>query len=101
LQEYAATDTNSVPGYGLWWGRFVPPSAWPRIVSQQRSNNDFVVTFTTSFSNKYVFQRSPTVPTNLWTVVQSNIAGSGSIMQATFTNAFPAAHNYFELRLVP
>ncbi len=101
LQEYAAIDTNDVAGYGLWWGRFVPPSAWPRIVSQQRSNNDFVVTFTTSFSNKYIFQRSPAVATNLWTIVQSNIAGSGSVMQATFTNAFPAAHNFFELRLVP
>lgn len=101
LQEYAAADTNSVAGYGLWWGRFVPPSAWPRIISQQKSNNNFVLTFTTSFSNKYNLQRSATIPTNQWTVVQSNIAGSGSIMQATFTNAFPAAKNFFELRLVP
>ncbi len=101
IQEYAAVNTNDLAGYGLWWGRFVPPSAWPRFLSEQRSNNNFVMTFTSSFSNKYNLQSSAVIPTNQWTVVQSNIAGTGSIMQVTVTNAFPAAQNFFEMRLVP
>jgi hypothetical protein len=101
LQEYAATDTNSVPGYGLWWGRFVPPSAWPRFVDQQRSNSNFVLTFTTSFSNNYNLERATNVPAATWQLVQTNIIGTGALLQSTVTNPFPAQQSYFRMRLVP
>lgn len=102
IQQYAATKAlTQDANYGLWWGRFVPPSAWPRFVSEQRSNNNFVVTFTTSFSNKYNLERSFAVPNNLWTTVQSNILGTGNFVQATVTNAFAIGQSFFRLSLTP
>jgi hypothetical protein len=99
IQQYATIGVSF--NYGLWWGRFVPPGAWPLFLSEQRSNSNFRLTFSTSPGNTYNLLSATNLSGAPWQALQTNLTGTGNPFQFTVTNAFPPPQRFFRLRIVP
>jgi autotransporter-associated beta strand protein len=84
-QEYAAgTNPNS--------------SASALKVSQiQPSGSDIIVSFPSVTGKTYRVEWSSTLPSGSWTVVQSGIAGTGSTIQVTDTNAAAQPRRFYHV----
>jgi hypothetical protein len=99
IQQYATIGVSF--NYGLWWGRFVPPGAWPVFLAQQRSNFNFRLTFSTSPGNSYSLLGATNLSSAPWQTLQTNLTGTGNPLQFTVTNTFPAPQRFFRLRIDP
>jgi len=60
-----------------------------------------VVSFTTLPGLSYDVQRASDLPVSDWSVVASNIAGTGEVMQIADLNATSQARRFYQLRLSP
>jgi autotransporter-associated beta strand protein len=84
-QEYAAgTNPNSA-------------ASALRIGQVQASGNDIVVSFATVVGKSYSVERSDTLQSGSWTPVQSGIAGTGSTVQVTDTNAAAQTRRFYRV----
>ena len=101
IQEYAATPTDASFSYGLWWGRFVPPSAWPLLLAQQRSDSDLQLTFSSSLGNSYSLEMATDLSGGPWQTLQTNLVGTGKVLQSTVTRAVTAPQVFFRLHVTP
>jgi hypothetical protein len=79
----------------------VPPDAWPRFISEQRTNNNLRLTFATSLSNNYNLERATNLATAPWQLLQTNFMGTGETLITTVTNPFTIFQSYYRLRIIP
>jgi hypothetical protein len=76
-------------------------NAPPRISSFTLSNNNCIVAFTTLAGLSYDVQRVGEVAGGVWSLVSTNVPGTGDLLAITDTNAASEARRFYRVRLSP
>jgi hypothetical protein len=77
------------------------PSSALRIVSIQRSGNDFIINFTSITGKTYRLERCDDLSGAVWSTVQDNIPGNGTGIPITDPGAATQPHRYYRAKLLP
>ncbi len=73
----------------------------PRISSLAVSKNNCIVAFTTLPGLSYDVQTAAEVAGGVWSLVSTNVAGTGDLLAVTDTNAANQARRFYRVRLSP
>lgn len=76
-------------------------NAPPRISSFILSNNHCIVAFTTLPGLSYDVQRAGEATGEVWSLVSTNVPGTGDLLAVTDTNAASEARRFYRVRLSP
>jgi hypothetical protein len=66
-----------------------------------RSGNDIIVRFPSIVGRNYRVERANAVNAATWTILADNIAGTGSPLQATHTNALSMGQHFYRVSVLP
>jgi hypothetical protein len=69
----------------------------PQITAEAFTNNEFVVSFSTVQGQSYELQSESDLTSGLWSSIVTNIAGTGSIVQAADTNGISQSQQFYRV----
>jgi hypothetical protein len=73
----------------------------PVITAFSYSGSNSLISFTTLLGLGYDLQRTDELGPNLWSVIISNMAGTGGVLQRADTNAAGLAKRFYRVRVSP
>jgi hypothetical protein len=100
LRPFDKTNPNVFLGDGADIGAFEVGS-FLRITSIQPAGNDIRVSFTTDAANKYALLRADDLSSNQWTIVATNVQGTGLISTVTNIGAITLPKGFYRARALP
>ena len=94
-------NTNLFYGWGRINAARALSNAVPRIVSLQTNAGNVLLRFPSVLGWTYNLERAASLP-GTWTAIQSNVAGTGNIIQLTDARVTtPAMRRVYRLRVLP
>ena len=76
----------------------VKPLIAPQITGLTRTNNNFVIEFSTVLDQTYTVQSADDLVEGGWSPLAENISGTGKVMRVTDTNAAGQFSRFYRVR---